>query len=73
MQYISITIEILFQGPQYGITNFDNIGQAMLTVFQEFIFQFKTLQFTVQFIQKKILNRNGHMRKYSASIHIFFQ
>ena len=52
MQYISITIEILFQGPQYGITNFDNIGQAMLTVFQEFIIQFKTLQFTVQFIQK---------------------
>ena len=23
-----------WEGPQYGITNFDNIGQAMLTVFQ---------------------------------------
>ena len=23
-----------WEGPQYGITNFDNIGQSMLTVFQ---------------------------------------
>jgi len=26
--------EEYWEGPQYGITNFDNIGQAMLTVFQ---------------------------------------
>ena len=26
--------DLYWEGPQYGITNFDNIGQSMLTVFQ---------------------------------------
>ncbi len=41
------------QGPQYGITNFDNIGQAMLTVFQVRNFLIYNIYYIIWYIYYK--------------------